>query len=82
MFQRKNSDLKKYKSASLYYQFYFLPMLVMLLLASYSIYVGVKILKTGFFVVLAGQQYIYEPVKSTCLRYRQYLQTKLSLLRL
>lgn len=82
MQQQKNSDLKKYKSKSLYYKFYFLPLLLLLLPAVYSIYLGLKGMKLLDYAVLTGKQHFYNPVKSSYQKYRIYLQAKFSLLRL
>lgn len=82
MQQQKNSDLKKYRSKSLYYKFYFLPLLLLLLPVVYGIYLGLKGMKLLNNVVLRGKQHIYSPLKSSYQKYRLYLQAKFSLLRL
>lgn len=82
MQQQKNSDLKKYRNKSLYYKFYFLPLLLLLLPVVYGIYLGLRGMKLLNSVVLSGKQDIYSPVKSSYQKYRLYLQTKFSLLRL
>lgn len=82
MQQQKSSDLKKYKSKSLYYKFYFLPLLLLLLPAVYSIYLGLKGMELLNYPVLKAKQHIYNPVKSSYQKYRLYLLTRFSLLRL
>lgn len=77
MRQQKRAVLKKYKSNSLYYKFYFLPLVIVLLTASYSIYLGVKAFKIISYAMFAGQQYIYSPMSSFYRKYRPYLQAKL-----
>lgn len=81
MRRQKRAVMKQYKSKSLYYKFYFLPLLIVLLAASYSICLCIKVLKVAIYIGFAGQQYIYNPLRAFYQKYRLYLQ-KFSLLRL
>lgn len=82
MCQQKRGLLKKYQQKSLYYKFYFLPLLMLLLAVAYSIYLGLKGFIICRYAVLAARHYIYKPMSSFIQKYRLYLQGKISLLRL
>ncbi|GEM_PF-1278024 len=82
MRRQKRAVMKQYKGKPLYYKFYFLPLLLLLLAASYSICLGIKVMNMAIYIGFAGQQYIYNPLRVFYQKYRLYLQAKFNLLRL
>ncbi len=59
--RQKSGLLKKYPYKSLYYKFYYLPLLMLLLVASYGIYLCLKGFKIGRYLVIYGRQYVCNP---------------------